>query len=285
MKPIGDASLPPLLNHPLDSPSTFRPEDLVDAVREQRRLDTLDLPEVCVLDFDGDLTDSLVAAREVQPCAGWPCFHTTMWSLGVDGVRCGLIARTIGGPYAVLVAEQLAVCGVRAIVGLTSAGRIGPDLPVPSVVIADRAIRDEGTSYHYLPAGESVDAPPDLARALEAEATAAGLPVRRGLVWTTDAPYRETAEQVDRYARRGALAVEMQAASLFAFAAARKVMVGVVAHVTNAPEHDGEPFDKGSDLLQRELLHAACRGAHRILRSAGPGSGVERLCDRSTGTP
>ena len=69
--------------------------------------------------------------------------------------------------------------------------------------------------------------------------------MQRGLVWTTDAPYRETAEQIDRYARIGALAVEMQAASLFAFAAAQKVAVGLVAHVTNAPDHDGDRFEKG----------------------------------------
>jgi len=239
-----DASHLPLLNHPLHEPSTFRPEDLVEAVRGQRRLDALDLPEVCVLDFDGDITDALVDAREVWACEGWPCFHTSMWALPVGGFHCGLIARTIGGPYAVLVAEQLVVCGVRVIIGLASAGGVGSGLPVPGVVVADRAIRDEGTSYHYLPAGETVEALPSLADALEAEVTAVGLPVRRGLVWTTDAPYRETSGQLDRYSRMGALAVEMQAASLFAFAAARNVAVGVVAHVTNTPEQDGEPLTK-----------------------------------------
>ena len=266
MKAMRDVSHLPLLDHPLNSPSVFRPEDLVDDIRGQRRIHALDLPEVCVLDFDGDMTDALVGAGEVRSCDGWPCFHTSMWALPVDGGCCGLIARTIGGPYAVLVAEQLAVCGVRAIVGLTSAGRVGSVLPVPGVVVADRAIRDEGTSYHYLPASETVEALPGLADALEAAVTTVGLPVERGLVWTTDAPYRETSEQIDRHARLGALAVEMQAASLFAFAAARKVPVGVVAHVTNTPERDITRFDKGSHELQRELLHAVCRGAQRFLR-------------------
>ncbi len=138
-------------------------------------------------------------------------------------------------------------------------------LPVPCVVVADRAIRDEGTSYHYLPARASVDALPGIAEVLEAEVATVGLPVHRGLVWTTDAPYRETAEQFDRYAGMGALAVEMQAASLFAFGAARKVAVGLVAHVTNALDHDGESFEKGSHNLQRELVQAVCRGARRFL--------------------
>lgn len=257
----------PLLDHPHDAPTVFRPEDLGQAVREQKRLLFAKLPKVCVLDFDGDLTDALVEAGEVRPCEGWACFHACMWTLDVDGHPCGIIARTIGGPYAVLVAEQLAVSGVRVIVGLTSAGRVGTALPVPGIVVADRAIRDEGTSFHYLPPGDVVEGSVEVADALEPHLGIVGLPVRRGLVWTTDAPYRETAEQLDRYAALGALAVEMQAASLFAFAAACKIAVGVVAHVTNAPDHDGKPFDKGAHDMQHALFLAACRGALNLLRS------------------
>lgn len=142
----------PLLNHPLHAPTVFRPEELVQAVRDQRQPEATDIPEICVLDFDGDLTDALVNAHEVRACEAWSRFHTSMWSLTIDGQRYGIIARTIGGPYTVLVAEQLAVCGVRIIVGLTSAGRIGLRHPVPGVVVVERAIRDEGTSYHCLPA-------------------------------------------------------------------------------------------------------------------------------------
>lgn len=257
----------PLLDHPHDAPTVFRPEDLVQAVRVQKGLLSAKLPDVCVLDFDGDLTDALVKTGNARPCESWACFHTRMWTLDVAGHPCGIIARTIGGPYAVLVAEQLAVSGVRVIVGLTSAGRVGTALPVPGIVVADRAIRDEGTSFHYLPAGDRVDGPAEVADAMEYHCATVGLPVRRGLVWTTDAPYRETAAQIERYAAMGALAVEMQAASLFAFAAARKVAVGIVAHVTNAPDHDGEPFDKGAYDVQNALFHAVCRGGLGLLGS------------------
>jgi uridine phosphorylase len=190
-----------------------------------------------------------------------------MWAFTVDGELCGIIPRTIGGSYAVLVAEQLLASGVRVVVGLTSAGRIGAALPVPGLVIADQAIRDEGTSFHYLPPSDVVSAPERIADALVKYCGSLALPVRRGLVWTTDAPYRETAEQIERYAAMGALAVEMQAASLFAFAAARGATIGVVAHVTNDVtnamdmDHDNETFDKGTHDLQITLLEAVCRGA------------------------
>lgn len=61
---------------------------------------------------------------------------------------CGIVPRAIGGPYAVLVAEQLLASGATVIVGLTSAGRISPQLSIPSLVLATAAICDEGTSYH-----------------------------------------------------------------------------------------------------------------------------------------
>lgn len=251
----------PILGHATQREAVFTPEALVEAVRAERGLGAQAVPPVCVLDFDGDLTDWMVAQGMVQPCESWACFHTGMHVFEIDGVRCGLIARTIGGPFAVLVAEQLAVCGARVVLGLTSAGRVDPQLPIPSIVVALRAVRDEGTSYHYLPPAETVAALPDLAGFLLGELRTLPVPVAAGLVWTTDAPYRETAEELGAHARAGVLAVEMQAASLFAFGAAKGFAVGVVAHVTNAVDHDGTPFDKGVDVSASAILQAMCRGA------------------------
>ena len=257
----------PLLDHPLDRASAFTPEALIAAVRNERGLPAKAVPPVCVLDFDGDLTDWLVATGAVQPCPAWACFHTTMHGLAIEGISCAIVPRTIGGPYAVLVAEQLAASGARIVFGLTSAGRVSPSLPVPSLVVATQAIRDEGTSYHYLPPEETIEAQPDVVEALLRETSTIGLPVSAGLMWTTDAPYRETLEQLKRHGEAGALAVEMQAASLFAFGTARKFPVGVVAHVTNAVGHTAEQFDKGDAPLGYEIFQAICRAGRRVLLS------------------
>jgi len=253
----------PLLNHSLKLESAFTPDALVSAVRAEKRLPATPIPEICVLDFDGDLTDRMVSSGAACPCLSWACFHTSMFSVEMDGGSCGIIARTIGGSYAVLIAEQLAVSGARVVFGLTSAGRVKPSLPIPSLVVATQAIRDEGTSYHYLPPSHSVKAPLGIPDILAAELGSLGIPVFQGPVWTTDAPYRETHEQLVRHARSGALAVEMQAASLFAFAAARHVAVGVVAHVTNAVDHAGEPFGKGPQSEGYALLKAIYRAGAR----------------------
>lgn len=262
-----DRSLLPLLNHPLDQASAFTPEALIAAVREERGLTSEPVPPVCVLDFDGDLTDWLVSTGAALPCPQWACFHTSMHALEIDGAACAIVPRTIGGPYAVLVAEQLAASGARVVFGLTSAGRVSPSLPVPSLVVATHALRDEGTSYHYVPSGDTVESQPGVVEALMSEVSAVGLPVSAGLVWTTDAPYRETLEQLKLHAEAGALAVEMQAASLFAFGAARGFPVGLIAHVTNAVGRTEEQFEKGGAPLGYEIFKAVCRAGRRTQSS------------------
>jgi hypothetical protein len=138
----------PLFNHNLDAPTAFSPKSLVEAVRADKHLESELIPHVCVLEFDGDLTDWLISTGKVKPCRSWACFHTNMYSLEVDGFTCGIVSRTIGGPYAVLIAEQMAVSGAKVVLGLTSAGRVNCEMPVPGLVVVTRAVRDEGASYH-----------------------------------------------------------------------------------------------------------------------------------------
>lgn len=99
----------------------------------------------------------------------------------------------------------------------------------------------------------------ELAKALARSLGGLGMPLLEGTVWTTDAPYRETASQLSRYAADGVLAVEMQAASLFAFGEARRVVCGVVAHITNSVDTATEQFDKGNQAWSVELFQAAAR--------------------------
>ncbi len=259
----GKEAIEPLFRHPVEEPTAFDPAELVSSVRESEGMDERPVPDVCVLDFDGDLTDKLVRRGQADEYEHWPCFHTRMWLWPADDPLCGIVPRTIGGPYSVLVAEQMAVCGADVVVGLASAGRLNRDLPLPSVVVADKAIRDEGTSSHYLEPGRTVAGHPRVADALQDALPQVGLPVRRGLVWTTDAPYRETSSQISRHAADGALAVEMQAASLFAFGQHHGFPVGLVAHVTNAIDHDGKNFEKGPDDTDISILGAVCRGARK----------------------
>ena len=268
MQDMTHDSNPPILDHALAQPSAFTPKNLIDDVRRSRRVPNGNVPPVCILEFDGDLTDWLVREGMAKPFRPWACFHTSMFAMDIEGITCGIVARTIGGPYSVLIAEQLQAAGAKVIIGLTSAGRVSPDLPLPCLVVATSAIRDEGTSYHYLPPASEVECKSPVTALLERELIATGWAIRSGKVWTTDAPYRETKLQLEVWAREGVLAVEMQAASLFAFGLARQACVASVAMVSNAVDHTGEQFDTGSQDDGLRILKGIARAARNFLATA-----------------
>src|SRR5947209_19094692 len=164
----------PILSHALDQPSAFTPENLIDDVRRNRQIPAGIVPPVCILEFDGDITDWLVRDGVAKPFEPWACFHTSMFTMDLEDVTCGIIARTIGGPYAVLIAEQLQAAGAELIIGLTSAGRVSPGLPLPCLVVITGAIRDEGTSHHYLAPGKEVSCLTAIDSVLERELSASG---------------------------------------------------------------------------------------------------------------
>lgn len=115
----------------------------------------------------------------------------------------------------------------------------------PYFVVIDRALRDEGTSYHYAAASEYSEADPALVAMAAQAIEEAGLQAAVGASWTTDAPFRETVEAIEAAKRRGILAVEMEAAALYAFARASQALVLCLAHVTNTMGQSGQDFEKG----------------------------------------
>lgn len=239
---------PPILdNKSPAAASVFAPQALLRAARRQKRLAAVDVPAVCILDPDGDIVRKLRAAGEAQAFPGWPCYHTALETFALGEQVVGIIGCAVGAPFAVLVAEQLFASGCRLLVSLTSAGQIVPAGPPPYFVIIDRALRDEGTSYHYAAPAEFAQADPRLVaravRALEER----GLHAVVGASWTTDAPFRETATAVEWARSKGVLAVEMEAAALYTFARAAEVAVLCLAHVTNTMGQADQDFEKGSE--------------------------------------
>ena len=254
--------LPPLPRR-YDAPSVFHQENLLREARRQRGLPDEPVPAVCALDPDGDIVRALRRSGGARHAAGWACYHTDMEVTEHAGVTIGIVGMAVGAPFAVLVAEQLFVSGCRLLISVTSAGQIAPIGPTPYFVLIDRALRDEGTSGHYLPPSLFAEADPALAD--RAFAALGGLPeaVHRGAAWTTDAPYRETEDAIAAARAHGVLAVEMEAAALYAFARARGRAVLCFAHVTNQMARIEGDFEKGDAEGARaslDVIAAAARG-------------------------
>ena len=237
----------PTIRTPKDhaAPSVFRPENLLREARRQKRLADVPVPEICVLDPDGDLVRHLRRTGHATDHPAWPCYHTALAIFTAAGEHVGAIPNAVGAPFAVLVAEQLFAAGCRLLISITSAGQIVPAGPLPYFVLIDRALRDEGTSVHYLPAAPFAAAPTHLLAPIAAALATMRPPVVCGATWTTDAPFRETEAAIGRARAAGVLAVEMEAAALYSFATAHCRDVICFAHVTNQLAQVEGDFEKG----------------------------------------
>src|SRR6202790_3901125 len=237
---------PPILdNKNTSSPSIFVPTALLREARRQKNLPNVPVPPVCLLDPDGDLVRTLRETGRTKPFAGWPCYNTELDIFSLAGQEVGIVGRVVGASFAVLVAEELFASGCRLLVSLTSAGQVVASGPPPYFVVIDRALRDEGTSYHYAPPAEFAEADPSLVERAAKATSKDGPRVVVGATWTTDAPFRETAEAIEAARSKGILGVEMEAAALYTFARSVGVSVLCLAHVTNTMGQGGADFDKG----------------------------------------
>ncbi len=200
------------------------------------------MPDICVLDPDGDLF------RHLKNSGGrrnpfWACYHTELYELMLDCHPTGVLGCAVGAAFAVLVAEELFASGCRFLISVTSAGQIVPLSRPPYFVLIDHALRDEGTSYHYLPPAPYALITPEAMKIAKQLLSTIDLVI--GGAWTTDAPFRETKEAIAFAEAEDLLAVEMEAAALYALAKAKNYPIACFAHVTNQMAQNGNDFDKG----------------------------------------
>ena len=238
--------MPPILtNKNPSAPSVFAPAALLREARRQKGLPAVDVPPMCILDPDGDIVRALRRRGDARRFDGWPCYHTELDTFTLGGQTVGIVGCAVGAPFAVLVAEELFASGCRLLVSVTSAGQITAAGTPPYFVIIDRALRDEGTSYHYAAPAEYADADPALVAMVRNALAAKGLRATVGSSWTTDAPFRETAEAIHAAQSKGVLAVEMEAAALYTFGRVRGMRILCLAHVTNTMGRVEQDFEKG----------------------------------------
>ena len=207
----------------------------------------------------GDIVRQLQAQGRARRHEGWVCYHTDLHVFEMDGLTIGVVGCAVGSSFAVLVAEELFACGCQLLISITSAGQIVPLGTPPYFVLIEKALRDEGTSYHYLPPADYSALAPTLRARLQPSLAAAdstfGLRVLQGSTWTTDAPFRETEAAIEFARKENILGVEMEAAGLYAYAEASGHAVLCFAHITNQMAQIEGDFEKG----EAQGSHAALK--------------------------
>lgn len=240
------STVPIIENKSYRQPSLFEPLNLLREARRQKKLPEGTVPPLCVLDPDGDLARHLVLSGLASPNPHWACYHTQLLDFDLHGSSWGIVPYAVGAPFAVLVAEELFAAGCRLLVSITSAGQVASLRAPPFFILIERAMRDEGVSYHYLPPARYARLRPEFTRTLPPMLTHISSSWEIGAVWTTDAPFRETQSAIDTAKAENLLAVEMEAAGLYALAEAKRLAIVCFAHVTNQLGMVSGDFEKGA---------------------------------------
>lgn len=258
---------PPILaGKAFDEASVFQADSLIREARRQKGLAEAAMPKVCVLDPDGDLVRQLKAAGRATKDPAWACYHTDLYRVEAQGLELGIVGCAVGAAFAVLVAEQLFASGCELLLSMTSAGQLAASAKPPYFVLIDKALRDEGVSYHYLPPSAFAAAEAAWLAPAAAACTQLAAPVIQGATWTTDAPFRETAARIAELSAEGLAAVEMEAAGLYAFAKSKACPVLCFAHVTNQMGQAGD-FEKGESDGAFDALLVLTTAAKAVLQS------------------
>jgi uridine phosphorylase len=228
----------------------------------ERLLKRIDIPEHAVACFFQDIITQLSqhhAARVIKHLKSEFGTHP-IYEIDIAGKRLAVFHPGVGGPLAGGMLEEVIALGSTKFIACGGAGVLDGTLALGHIVVPTTAVRDEGTSYHYLPPGREVSADPEAVKAIETVLQAHQCEYVIGKTWTTDAIYRETALKVQRRRAEGCLTVEMEAASFFAIAQFRKVQFAQLLYSgddVSSEQWDSRHWDKHTSVREKLFWLAA----------------------------
>ncbi len=236
------------------------------------------VPAVAVACFFGDVVERLgreLGAEVVTHLVAEHGRHA-VYAIEHGGLRLAFYQAGLGAPLSATFLEEMIDYGCRTVVACGGCGALDESLVLGHVIVVQEALRDEGTSYHYLAPSRTVEAEPEVVRTIEAVLARAEVPALRGKVWSTDGLYRETRAKVRARREEGCLGVEMEAAALLAVARFRKIRLGQILYAGDSLAGD-EWDERGwyrAHGLREQLFWLAAEAA--VALALGPPPALEQ---------
>jgi len=239
----------------------FSPQDYLDYIRKRGRCTNFKPPEGIIFCYQHSLMKHILDKHKTTNVKD---YYFGLHLLNETRGRVGILGSFgIGAPAAAAYLDELIALGVRKFITVGSAGSLQAYIKPGDVVVCDKAIRDEGTSYHYLKAGKYAYASAELTAKIKQALDGYRLKYIVGTSWTTDAPYRETIAEVKQYQKEGVATVEMEVAALMAVAAHRKAEMGAILTASDSlaklkwePNFHLKKTKKGLETIYRVALAA-----------------------------
>lgn len=243
----------PILEYDPTSRSLFNPDEIFKPI---------DVPEKCVICFFKEVIEQLHSEgkAKILKVLKSEAGPIPLYEMECKGERIALFHPMIGAPIGVILLEAVIALGCKKFMAVGGAGVLDHKLGLGHIIIPNSAVRDEGTSYHYLPPGREVEASPEGIEAIKKTLTAHQIGYVVGKTWTTDAVYRETPEKIKLRKGEGCLTVEMEAAAFFAVARFRKVILAQILYGgddVSSEKWDPRAWTKQTSVREKLLWIAA----------------------------
>ena len=209
------------------------------------------LPEKCLIAFLGDVVHSYAESNNAEVAGEviTVSHNIKIYVLHEEKEDICMVQSLIGAPAASMMLDTLISCGCRKVIAVGSCGVLS-DIPENAFMVPTRALRSEGTSYHYLPASRYIELDEGPVSAIKNTFESHGLPVVTCTTWTTDGFFRETEDMVKYRLEEGCDVVEMECAALAACCRKRKAEFGQFLFtgdsLANVHEYDQRNFGMGS---------------------------------------
>jgi uridine phosphorylase len=229
-------------------------------------IEQMEIPEYCVICFFQDVITGLLETGKISRIAESKSEMAVHPTYRLNDQPVVLFHPGVGAPLAVALLEEAIARGCNKFIVCGGCGVLDKEIAVGHLIVPASAIRDEGTSYHYKEPGQEAEPHPAALEAIRKVLDAHAVPYLTGKTWTTDAFYRETPDKVLARKAQGCLTVEMEAASFFAAAEFRNVILGQILYGGDAVipgEWDGREWVHRSS-TREELFWLAVEAVQEI---------------------
>lgn len=242
------------LHHPL-----FTPQDYLLYLKRTGRYPKFKAPRGMIICYQSGLLEYILKNHKTTAakglCRGMHLLDETGGEVAIAG-NFG-----IGAPAVAVILEELIAFGVKRFISIGTAGALQKNIKAGDVMVCEKAIRDEGTSYHYAKPSKYAYPSKRITGEIKAALERSNYKYFTGVTWTIDAPYRETVAEIKRYQKEGVATVEMEASALFAIAEYRRAELGAIFTISDSlaelewkPKFHLKRTIKGLEVLYKAAL-------------------------------
>jgi Uridine phosphorylase len=226
----------PILEFDEDRNAFIKPSNIIQPIDA--------VPERCVLCFFSEAIEKILAEYPHKIISNFLSegINFPLYELDYKGEKIALIQSAVGAPIAAGQVEELTAMGCKKFIACGMCGVLQKELTIGHLIIPIAAVRDEGTSYHYIKPSREITANERIVRIIENTLLEKKIPYVKAKTWTTDAFYRETPQKIAQRKNEGCVSVEMETSAYIAVSQYNNVEFGQI--LCSGDSLGGDEWDK-----------------------------------------